>query len=694
MNFLGAIIKQILSKKALSGSEQNRFFTSSRASGGSQFSSPQQFLDAYHLVNYVGTAVDTIAGDIASLDWKLVDNNGQEAEDASITELLRQPMPGMSWNNWIARSTKHLLLDGNVFWLKDINNAFDLSKNNISELKLLNPALVRVHDTQGEEIRATTSKISLGVGFYRVEINNSFIQIDPENICQAQLPSPNNELRGMGKVQMNSSTMDAERLTAVFTNAFFKQGASLNYAITPDPEMGRGEFERYKTELRGEYQGQNNISKLFITPPGSKIQALSSSQRDMEFIDQKKLSRADIYAFFGVPPIVSGNLEMANYDSASEQLKSYYDINLPRYYKVLEGSINKIVRDLNPNITFKFIPKNIVDKEIANAISRDLFDRGAITGNEYRERLEIPRDNETDSLDQYWINTNLLPAGFASSEDFLMPETDAGGEAKNVTQSENTDNTGECDNQSHCHVHGKDAVQTKATKKQLQLHFIARNTKMKIEKSFEKMTKKFYKSMEERVLSGVKGLDQINTKEPNIDDAFNFEEEIEEARLTATKVFTSAVALSINDINEFLGAEVDTSFSNPDVRLVVEKLKTRYADLTINSRREEVRAIIQRGIDEALSVSQIKGELQDYFTTLNGKDAWRAQRIARTEASYAWDQAAELGYKDLGVTEIDVVGCEDAHGPWDCNQRGFKVSEIPDLNFHPNHTGTTVPSRI
>ncbi len=202
MNIIGGLLKRIKWLKKSFATDQNRFF-SKNTGDSSNFNNSKDYLNAYQLVSYVGNAVSLVSGDIGSLDWELVDSQGQAATDLTVETLLNEPMKGMTWNQWIARSTQHLLLDGNIFWLLDQTNALAQVRNNVNELKILNPALVDVHDTQSEEIRSATSKISLGVGFYRVEINEKFIQVQPEDICQTQLPSPHNQLRGMGKVQQN-----------------------------------------------------------------------------------------------------------------------------------------------------------------------------------------------------------------------------------------------------------------------------------------------------------------------------------------------------------------------------------------------------------------------------------------------------------------------------------------------------------
>ena len=105
-----------------------------------------------------------------------------------------------------------------------------------------------------------------------------------------------------------------------------------------------------------------------------------------------------------------------------------------------------------------------------------------------------------------------------------------------------------------------------------------------------------------------------------------------------------------------------------------------------------LRNIIEKGVAEGKTVEALTGEIKNYFKTFTDKDGWRVKRIARTEASNAWDQVALKGYGELGVKTIDVVGCEDNFT--DCNAKGVPIEKADELVFHPNHTGTIVPADI
>jgi HK97 family phage portal protein len=658
---------------------QNSFFPQIgqfRNGQSTNFRTEKDFLSAYEIVNYVYHAISTISADIASLDWELVNESGKQVSDQKIETLLNEPNPGVAYNAFMQRSVMHLLLDGNIFYLLEVLNLLDSINNNPTAIVPLNPATVKIHNSIGEIVSARTITNVIGINHYEIDEGRALGIIPPDKIVQVRIPSPHNNVRGMGKIQGNQFLLDADRLASIFLNTFYAQGASISYAVTPGEKLGKIEKERFDKDIRETYEGQHNWNKIAMLPANSTIQKLSLNQKEMQQLETRKMSREDINAILGMEPIMSGFMGDSKYDSVAEQKKVYFQTNLPRIYKPIEAGINKIISRIRPGIIFKIITKQIVDMEMQNAIARDMFDRGIRTGNEYLEMVGMATDQSNNELNQRWITFNFAPIGVALAPPEIEPTKQLKKEAT-----------------------GPDKIpdlSTKASSKQLQLHRQARRVKQKIEPIIRESIDKFYAKVEARAIAGLeKSVALMQTKGANINDVFVFNAELAEAVKDGRRFFTSAATLSLQNFNQFFDASIDTSFSNREMRLVVDKLSVRYADLTVNSRKAELQALLKKALDEGVGISEIKGRIQDHFESLrSGPEGWRATRIARTEASFAYDQASAIGYKEIGVTRVDVVGCEARHEPWDCNKSGFKLEDIATLNFHPNHTGTVVPAGI
>jgi HK97 family phage portal protein len=653
-------------------SDQNRFFRLNDFSHSTNFRNSKDYLNAYRFVSYVGQAVSIVSQDIAALAFEILDENGNELKNVEINDFLKLPMEGVGYSTWMGAIVIHLLLDGNAFLLRKTNNALSLTRNTFDEAAILNPSLVEVINILGSEVRSTRNTNISKILEYRINLENNFLQVPAQEVQKIILVGPHNLVRGMGKIQQNATLLDADRFSSIFNSTFFEQGAIANIAVSPGIDMGQKQQKLFEDKLREDYEGQENWNKIMVLPKDSTVKTFNLSHKDMEFIKQKKMTRQDVFGIFQVPPIISGIMDDAKYDSADEQKNVYYGLSLPRLYAPIENGITNLIKTFDKRANFRIVKRQTIDQEKQNAIARDMFDRGAITANEYREMLGKPIDRDNSSLNTHFISFGLVPLDSALSP---TPQ-----EEKSIGAIESSQTK---------------QIGTKASARQLRLHRQATNTKKRIEKEINKSIIKFYKQMEIRALEGLeKTVTDIQTKDANINDVFDFSEEKDEAIKSSRKFFTSASVLALNDFNSFFNADIDTTFGNQQIRLVVEKLSVRYADLTINSRREELRKILEKAVSEGLAISEIKVSIQQHFQSLIGKEGWRATRIARTEASYAWDQAAGIGYKEIGVTQIDVVGCEESHQPWDCNLCCFPLGKIDTLNFHPNHTGTVVPNGI
>jgi hypothetical protein len=154
-------------------------------------------------------------------------------------------------------------------------------------------------------------------------------------------------------------------------------------------------------------------------------------------------------------------------------------------------------------------------------------------------------------------------------------------------------------------------------------------------------------------------------------------------------MFTSALSISYNELNEYFDIEFDATTKNPVFNKQVATLTDKIVEQITPSRKEELERLLNVMVDEGLSLSELSSQIEDLYGTLDSTSGSRALRIARTEASKTWDTATIQSYKELDVKVVDVVGCDDEVP--DCNKKNVPIEEASKLTFHPNHTGTIVP---
>lgn len=130
---------------------------------------------------------------------------------------------------------------------------------------------------------------------------------------------------------------------------------------------------------------------------------------------------------------------------------------------------------------------------------------------------------------------------------------------------------------------------------------------------------------------------------------------------------------------------------------------TRIHDTT----REVLDRQVRQAIQEGLTVQETAARLRDVVPELNHA---RVNMITRTELSNAWQQGSLQSFQESEtLTHVSVIGCESRErerwgqpsyqrylyrGESTCNIQDVPIQDAGQLQFHPNHTGTLVPSRF
>lgn len=664
MNILGGI-KSLMSRK--SASSESRFFGEPKSSYSSNFNSGKDFLNAYELCNYLGNLISIIAGDISRLDWEVIDGRGKVVDDPSIMAFIQKP-GSLEYKEFTEILILHYILDGNVFVGRSLETARDV-KNKTAKLRVLIPALVDIYDEYGSLVTASSITNSDKISKYYVNLGaGGMASVNEELIIHVKALGSKNTIRGMGKVQQNAALLDSDRMTSIFNNMFFQQGARVSLIVTPKENLSTTIFGEYIQKMRDVYEGARNHGKIMFSPVAGEVKNGNITQNDMQFIEQRKLTRDDINDILQVPAIRLAGREV-RFDSAKEQLRAYYEFCLPSYGSVISAVFGRelATRTGRTDLKFKIKYPAIFSMDVA----RDLFDRGSITQNEYREMFGKQKMKDK-SFDERFMTMQYIPVSLV-----LEPPVQA--QIQVPTQQEQQIQ--------------KEPVQKDTGKKrfsraeQYNIHKQATLIRRQCEKRIQKDVRGFYDGMRTRILDKIKSTAHLSTKA--IEDPFDIESEIINAKNAARPMHTASITLSMNEMNRILDINLDSSTQNKFVRLVVEKLGNRYATQTMNSRYEELRTLFGNAQEQGQSISEIAGTITEYFEELSGENAWKATRIARTEAFYAWDQAAVNAYNEIGVTIVDVIGCEDEIGG--CNRQNIPIDEAVNLEFHPNHTGTIVP---
>lgn len=376
------------------------------ASTSELYGTPKQFLDAFSLASYAGNIISILADDLSGLDVDFYVAK-KEVENEELDNFL---IGGLSLQAFIQTATQHLLLDGNIFVLKKVENMANIVYG-ASEFVILNPSDVEIYTKNGVIVTANTNISNAEIGYYRVLSNQSIsTNYPPEQIIHFRAPSPHNTIRGMGKVQQNLTVFEQDRVSAIFNNQFFNQGAKIPYAIQPEETLSTINFNKFTKLIHESLEGASNWMKMFIMPVKGEIKAMQVSHTDMQYLEQRKFTKEDIREIFQVPVIILGGAD-ARFDSAEEQLRAYYLFTLPRYGNGIERVLNAIYTEAFRNKRLKV--KIEYPKVYSSQFATQAFDRGAVTPNELRKVLGFEEIEGTPELEEFYQTTQYFPVNLS-----------------------------------------------------------------------------------------------------------------------------------------------------------------------------------------------------------------------------------------------------------------------------------------
>jgi hypothetical protein len=169
---------------------------------------------------------------------------------------------------------------------------------------------------------------------------------------------------------------------------------------------------------------------------------------------------------------------------------------------------------------------------------------------------------------------------------------------------------------------------------------------------------------------------------------------------------TVQVTPVIEDVTTGIQDEATSIFyGRRPTKVEIARLKPRAKDIATQvtqitgTTRARLAKEIQRAIDDRLTIVETVRRLRDKFPQIATN---RIPTIARTEIGRAADRATIETMRSGGtITHCSVVGCQaiEANSPTyrgipTCNIQDVPMNDAMTLTFHPNHTGTIVPSRF
>lgn len=271
---------------------------------------PEDFEDyavAYAQVVWVHACASIIATTVAGLPLR-VRRNGRAEAAAPLQQLLDAPNRHTTGYDLWEHTVTCLELAGNAYW--EIER--DAAGRPVG-IYPLRPDYVRIVPDVRQYVRG-----------YLYEVNGRSAALAPEEVLHFRYFNPLDEYYGLGPLAAARHGIIADSYAVAYNTNFFRNGARPQGILETERSLSDDTLRRLRAQWEEAHRGMRRAHRVAVLEEGLTYKPLALSPQDMEFVQQRRMSREEICAAFKVPPAIVGLFEYANYANALQQERFFW----------------------------------------------------------------------------------------------------------------------------------------------------------------------------------------------------------------------------------------------------------------------------------------------------------------------------------------------------------------------------------
>jgi HK97 family phage portal protein len=271
--------------------------------------------------------VDRTSNATALVDWKLwrKAKSGRSEDRAEVTshaalDLWNQPNPFMPRQEFVESFQQHHDLTGEAWWV--------IAKRPGISLPL------EMWPVRPDRMTPIPDRDAFLKGYVYTSPDGEQIPLELGEVIQIRRPNPLDPYRGLSPVLSVLPDLDTARYSAEWATAFFRNSAQPGGIIEVPDRLSDEEFEELRTRWNEQHRGVGNAHRVAILEHG-KWADRTISQRDMQFVELRGVTRDAIREAYGISKSALGDFEDINRASALAA-KAWFaeQITVPRLERI------------------------------------------------------------------------------------------------------------------------------------------------------------------------------------------------------------------------------------------------------------------------------------------------------------------------------------------------------------------------
>lgn len=305
--------------------------------------------NAYQQVVWVYRAVNALAEQVANVPFLF--SRGERGRENLVTsgpliDFYARPHPQLSRFEYWELRVIWLMLRGECFrvpiFAGDANSDRERARGRrrLEKILILDPAHFQhiIQDHQLVGWRYT------GFGNSTPLASQVFL---PEEVWYEKLPNPFDFWRGMPPLYAAAMAAKTDFAASAFMRGIIENNGDLGVMVRTDKPIGPEQEEQLFAEIKNRKRRAGVADRPVLLSGASEIIRPTLSSSDLQFLENRKFSRAEICAAFGVPEEILTATDHAKYDVMQGARQNFIENRVAPLCCRLEAAEDVVVKNLD-----------------------------------------------------------------------------------------------------------------------------------------------------------------------------------------------------------------------------------------------------------------------------------------------------------------------------------------------------------
>lgn len=339
-------------------------------------------LNIYTQNPWVYAAVYLISSTASSVPFSLYTRRSRHPLDPDhwLWDIVKQANPWMTFTDLLEYTFLSLELIGNAFW-EVVRN----QNGYVREIYFLDPARMRIIPDAERYIKGYVYDVGA----------EQKILFAPDEVIHFRYPNPSNEYWGLGCLQPIWQQLMLDYAANEYNSRFFANDATPGGVIVTPRILTDQVYNRLVSKWEQRHRGSKRAFNVAILEDGMDFKPIAITPQEASFSEMRKSVRDALFVGMGVPPVLAGVPDVANYSTARVAQAIFYDSTIaPKLKKVGTVIDQRLIRPSDPLVHGAFdtstAPINVIKLSANSRIVARLVQAKLMTLNEARSLLGLP----------------------------------------------------------------------------------------------------------------------------------------------------------------------------------------------------------------------------------------------------------------------------------------------------------------